>query len=104
MRPALAKLPIFVVAGLFLLCGLAALWLAAIGSVWSVLALMVILPRLVLDTLIVLTGIIGAALILPMSEAAWNAVPALHPYWPLMLAAAVPVPLALMADRIFFRR
>lgn len=94
----------FIVAGILALCGPAALWLAAIGSVWAILALMVILPRLVLDTLLVLTGLVGAALILPMTEAAWNALPALQAYWPLMLAAAVPVLLALLVERAFLRR
>lgn len=74
-------------------------WLAG-DLAWGLLALLVFLPRF-LESLLVLGAIFAVALISPVMD--WLG-SELAVYWPLVLAALVPLPLALLVEAVFFRR
>lgn len=82
------------VAGLLLLAGS---WIF-----WTVLALLIALPRLA-EIALGAALLISTVLVLPDTEDLTMLV-ALSQHWPLALAVLVPVPLAAVIDRNFFRR
>ncbi|MEQ9505671.1 MAG: hypothetical protein RLO80_05330 [Hyphomonas sp.] len=86
-----------------LLVGLVILYYFLGAALWVAVLALPYLPGFLLKCALVIAAILGAAGLFPLADAAWNAVPFLQDYWPLVLAAAVPVPLAVLIDRVFFR-
>lgn len=81
-------------AGLMLLAGS---WI-----LWTVLALLIALPKLA-EIALASALLISAVLVIPDTEDL-AMLSALAQHWPLALAVLVPVPLAAVIDRKFFRR
>jgi hypothetical protein len=82
------------VAGLLLLAGG---WIF-----WTVLALLIALPRLA-EIALGAALLISAVKVIPDTEGL-AVLSALAQHWPVALAVLVPVPLAALIDRTFFRR
>lgn len=78
------------------------LFLAGSWIFWTVLALLIALPRLA-EIALGAALLISTVLVLPDTEDL-TMLAALSQHWPLALAVLVPVPLAAVIDRKFFRR
>lgn len=87
-----------------LLAGLVLLYCALAAAVWFAGLAVPYMAGFLFKCALVIAGIFGVALVFPAAGALVDAVPALRDYWPLALAVAAPVPLALLVDRVFFRR
>jgi hypothetical protein len=77
-------------------------WLIGVVA-WLVVVSLPAWPGFLAKCAFVLAGLLGVAALIPAAEFLWNLRPEWHPYWPLAVAAAVPVPLAILIDRVFFR-
>ena len=86
-----------------LLVGLVILYYFLAMALWMAVLALPYLPGFLLKCALVVAAILGAAGLFPLANAAVTALPFLQDYWPLVLTAAVPVPLAMLIDRAFFR-
>ena len=102
-RGVLDEISAYVLLGTGVVVSAAGLMLLAGGWIlWAVLALLIALPRLA-EISLAAALLISAVLVLPDTED-MALLAALAQHWPLALAVLVPVPLAAVIDREFFRR
>lgn len=101
-RSVLDEISAYLLLGTGLLASMAGLlWLAGGWIFWAVLAFLIALPRLA-EIALVSALLFSVALFIPHTED-MALLTTLARHWPLALAVLVPVPLAVVIDREFFR-
>ena len=102
-RSVLDEISAYLLLGTGLLASMAGLlWLAGGWIFWTALVLLIALPRLS-EIARVAALLVSATLVIPHTEEP-SMLAALARHWPPALAVLVPVPLAVVIDREFFRR
>lgn len=101
-RSVLDEISAYVLLGAGFVVSMAGLFLLAGGWIfWAVLILLIALPRLA-EMALVAALLVSAVLVIPNTDE-MAMLAALARHWPLALAVLVPVPLAVVIDREFFR-